>query len=76
MEWGEWWAWLGWFLSALFVLFIYWLIVIKSLTSRREMSEEDEYNLTGVVEFGQDTKSDNSDDDTNGLRSKFNGESG
>ena len=68
-----WWEWLGWFLFALFVLFIYWLIVIKSLTTKREIKEE--YEFIGVIKFDQDAD-DNSDDDNSGLRSKFDGESG
>ena len=73
MEWGEWWKLLGWFFVALFVLFMYFLIVIRALTTKREIKEE--YEFIGVMEIEQDTDDNDSDND-GGLRSKFNGESG
>ena len=55
------WYFLGWFLFALFILFIYFLIVIKALTSRRDIRPEDEFS--GVMEFEQNTNNINSDND-------------
>ena len=62
------WYFLGWFLFALFILFIYFLIVIRALTTRRDISEEDEFS--GVMEFEQSTDSIDSNND-NRVRDDF-----
>lgn len=71
-----WWEFLGWFFVALFVLFVILLWLINGITTKLEIPEQDEYNLTGVYNAKQHNEDNNSDDDANGLRSKFNGESG
>jgi len=66
---------IGWYASIgtiSFVLFLIWWF--KGLTTKREIRPEEEFS--GVIEFEQNADDNNSDDDANGLRSKFNGESG
>ena len=68
------WYFLGWLLFALFIVIIYFLLVIRALTTRHEFDESEEFS--GVINVRQNIKNDNSNDDANGLRSKFDRESG